>query len=246
MPLSNGLNSIGQAVIVINWVFEGNFTFKFRNFSKNKPAIVLCAVYIMHLLGLLYSTNFDYGLEDINKKIPLLIFPLVFSTTTPLSIKEWRLVLLSFMLAVTCTTFIGGWILVHHEIVDIHDISPYIAPVRLAMMMVLSIFILAHYIATNKITFLSAIFIIWIGWLLFFLTVMQSLTAVIMVVIIFLVLLLYAAIKAINRKKIALGLTVICLFALGLISSIGYVFYFYHHYFPKADVADEKKLDQKL
>ncbi len=244
MPLSNAINSIGQAIIAINWVLEGNYIAKFKSFIRNKPAIVLCLVYIMHLLGLLYSTNFDYGLEDINKKVPLLIFPLVLSTSVALSNKERKLILLMFMLAVTCVTFIGGWMLLNHELVDIHDISPYIAPVRLGMMMVLSIFLLAHYIAANRFTFLSGIFVIWIGWLLFFLTVMQSLTAVIMVILICLVLLLYAAIKAIRKKKLLLGLSVITLFVLGLVGSTGYVIYFYHHYFPKPDVVDMSKLDK--
>ena len=244
MPLSNALNSIGQAVIAINWILEGNYIAKFKSFIRNKPAMVLCSFYVMHLLGLLYSTNFDYGLEDINKKVPLLIFPLVLSTTNPLSAKEWKLVVLSFMLAVTCTTFIGGWILVHHEIVDIHDISPYIAPVRLAMMMVLSIFILAHYVVTNKLTLWSVISIVWIAWLLFFLIIMQSLTAVIMVIVICLALLLYAAVKAIKKKKHLVGLSVVVLFAAGIIGSSGYVFYFYHHYFPGPDIVDASKLDK--
>jgi hypothetical protein len=74
---------------------------------------------------------------------------------------------------------------------------------------------------------------------------MQSLTAVIMVLILCLALLLYAAVKAIRRKKIGVGLTIIGLFAFGLIGSTGYVYYFYHSYFPKNDVVDDSKLDKQ-
>src|ERR1700679_2387530 len=134
----------------------------------------------------------------------------------PLSNKERKLILLMFMLAVTCVTFLGGWMLVNHELVDIHDISPYIAPVRLGMMIVLSIFLLAHYVFTNKFSIGSVISIAWMGWLLFFLFVMQSLTSVIILLIICLALLLYASVKALRTKKIVLGLSVIGLFAFGL------------------------------
>lgn len=245
MPLSNGINSIAQAAIAINWAVEGNYISKFKNFIRNKPAMVLCSFYIMHLLGLLYSTNFSYGMEDINKKLPLLLFPIVFSTTAPLLEKEKRVIILIFMLAVTFANFAGGYLLIHHEIVDIHDISIFIAPVRLAMMMVLSIFILGHYIATKKFSFWSLIAGIWMGWFLFFLSVMQSLTAVIMVVVICLTLLLCAAVKAIRKKKIWIGLSIIGLFAFGLLGSTGYVFYFHHHYFPKPDKVDFSKLDKR-
>lgn len=207
--------------------------------------MVLCSFYIMHLIGLIYSTNFSYGMEDINKKLPLLLFPLVFATTRPLSDKERRMVITLFMLAVTCATFIGGWLLINHKIVDIHDISPFIAPVRLGMMIVLSIFLLGHYVVTHKFSAGSIIPVLWTGWLLFFLLVMQSLTAVIMVIIICLALLLYKAVKAIRNKKIWLGVSVIFLFITGVLGSAGYVFCSYHLYFPKKDVVDVSKLDIK-
>ena len=58
-------------------------------------------------------------------------------------------------------------------------------------------------------------------------------------------LLLYAAAKAIRRKKTWIGLSIIILFAFGLAGSTGYVFYFYHHYFPKEDIVDVSKIDKK-
>lgn len=245
MPLSNGINSIGQAVLIINWIAEGNLIEKLKNLIRNKPAIVLCSFYIMHLIGLLYSTNFNYGFEDINKKVPLLIFPLIFSTTAPLLEKERKIIITAFMLAVTIATFCGGYLLVNHLIIDVHDISPFIAPVRLGMMMVLSAFILGQYAAINKFSFKSIIAIAWLGWLLFFLFVMQSLTAVIMVLVICLALLLYAAVKSIKKNKTWIGMSIIGLFTIGLASSLGYVIYSYHHYFPKTDVVDFTKLDKK-
>lgn len=243
MPLSNGINSICQAALAINWLAEGNFIFKFNSFKKNKAALVLCSFYVMHLLGLLYTTNFSYGFEDLNKKVPLLLFPLVLSTSRPLIDKEKKMVILMFMLAVTASTFNGTYKLISHKLVDIHDISQFIAPVRLAMMIALSVFLLGYYVFTNKFSFLSVIFFLWMTWLFIFLFIMQSLTVVIIVLIICLALLLYASFRAIRRKKILLGLSVIILFAAGIICSVGYVIRFNHTYFPNVDSMDFGKPD---
>jgi hypothetical protein len=224
---------------------EGNYISKYKSFIRNKPAMVLCSFYIMHLLGLLYSTNFNYGLEDINKKLPLLLFPVVLSTSNTFSEKEKKMVVLFFMLAVTCATFIGGYLLINHKLIDIHDISPFIAPVRLGMMMALSIFLLGHYTATQKFSFWSVVCVIWILWLLFFLFVMQSLTAVIMVFVVCLTLLLYGALKAIRAKKIWVGLSIIGVFVFGLIGSSAYTVHFYHYYFPVPEKVDFTKLDKQ-
>ncbi len=245
MPLSNGINSICQAALAINWLVEGNYAAKFKSLFRNKIVWVLCSFYVMHLLGLLHTTDFGYGFEDLNKKLPLFLFPIVFSTTRPLLEKEKRLVIIIFMLAVTCATFNGMYILIHDKIADIHDISEFIAPVRLAMMIVLSIFILARYAFSKKFSWQVLLASAWIGWFLYFLLIMQSLTAVVILIIICLVLLIYAAIRAIRRKKILIGLSVIILFAAGLIGSPVYVIHFYHSYFPKTDKVDFSKLEKK-
>ncbi len=245
MPLSNGINSICQAVLALNWLVEGNYVAKFKSFIRNKPALVLCSFYVMHLLGLLYTTNFSYGFEDINKKLPLFLFPLVLSTTVALSDKERKLVILTFMLAVTCSTLIGSYKLISHQLVDIHDISLFIAPVRLAMMMLLSIFLLGYYIAKYKFSIWSVISIVWIGWFIFFLLIMQSLTGIIVLLIICMLLLIHAAIKAIGKKKILLGLSVLIIFASGLIGSTVYIIHFYKEWFPKPDAVNFYTLDKK-
>jgi hypothetical protein len=149
------------------------------------------------------------------------------------------------MLAVTTASLIGSYLLINHEIIDIHDISPFIAPVRLGMMIVLCIFILGHNAVTNKFSFWSIVYILWIGWLLFFLFVMQSLTAVIIAAVIGLALLLYTAVKAARKGKILVSLYVAGLFVLGIIGSTGYITYFYQHYFPKPDVVNSSKLDRQ-
>src|ERR1700733_15392232 len=122
MSSSNALNSISQAVLAINWLAEGNYIFRLKKFITNKPAVVLCSFYVMHLIGLLYTTNFNYGLEDIDKKLPLFLFPFILSSSVTLSEKEKRIVFLFFMAALTIVSFIGCHLLFTHQLIDIHDI----------------------------------------------------------------------------------------------------------------------------
>ena len=71
------------ALIVLNWFIEFDFINKFKRLinSHNRLCILSFSVlYIFYLIGLLYSSNFDYALFDLEVKLSLLLFPLVFST----------------------------------------------------------------------------------------------------------------------------------------------------------------------
>lgn len=56
----------------------------FGNRLKSNKYFVLSILYlVMHLIGLLYSVNLDYGFKDIETKLSFLIFPLLFTAYIP-------------------------------------------------------------------------------------------------------------------------------------------------------------------
>src|SRR5688500_12041077 len=89
LPLSKFLMSLSQIILFVNWVLEGNLLNKLRTFASNKPAVVFSSVILLHLLGLAYTSDFDYAFRDIRIKAPLLVLPLVLSSSTPLSQKQF-------------------------------------------------------------------------------------------------------------------------------------------------------------
>src|SRR5258708_35850761 len=115
------------------------------------------------------------------------------------------------MLAITYVTLYGSYLLFTHQLADIHEISPYVDAVRLAMMMVLSIFLMMHYVFTNKFSGLSLVLIVWSLWFFVFLFIMQSLTEVIVFLVLSVILLGYRAFSIIKKRKMLLGSIVLLL-----------------------------------
>jgi hypothetical protein len=228
-----------------NWLLEGGLKDKIKRFFNNKAAIILCSFFVMHLLGLLYTSpaGMDYGLEDVRKKLPLFLLPLVFSTSYAITEKEKKVIMLCFMLSVTYVTIYGTYLLLNHKLNDIHEISPYVDAVRLAMMIVLSIFLLVRYVFTTKWSWLSAVLLLWSVWLFSFLFIMQSLTEAIVFVILATLILLYRAFTMIKRNKRIYGIIILSFAGLLIISSIGYLIHFEHKYFPKPERIVFSKLD---
>ncbi|HSG68232.1 MAG TPA: hypothetical protein VK994_05955, partial [Bacteroidales bacterium] len=71
------------AALLITWLFDGDFALKARRIagSRNRQYTLLFAsLYLIYLVGLLYTRNFTYGLFDIEVKMSLFIFPVVFAT----------------------------------------------------------------------------------------------------------------------------------------------------------------------
>ncbi len=246
MPTSTFLTSLPQFIIAGNWLLEGGLKDKMKRFFKNKAALVLCSFYVMHLLGLLYtsSAGMDYGLEDVRKKLPLLLLPFLFSTMGIITDKEKRIIMLTFMLAVTFDTFYGSYRILTHNFVDIRDVSSFVDPVREGMMLVLSFFLLVHYVFSNRFSALSVVLLVWAIWMLAYLFIMQSLTCVIIVVIISILLLVIWAFRQIKKKKIMYGIIVSALAGISFFGSLGYIIWFKNHYFPKPDAINFSKLDK--
>ena len=64
-------------LLFVNWLVEGRFRQKLKNIASSKLALTFIAFYILHLIGLMYTTNTDAGWFDMEVKLSLIIFPIV-------------------------------------------------------------------------------------------------------------------------------------------------------------------------
>ena len=71
MPLSKFGMSIAQIGIAISWVVGGDFKNKLSRFFSSKTALVLSSLFLLHVLGLLWTTDFNYAFKDLRIKAPL-------------------------------------------------------------------------------------------------------------------------------------------------------------------------------
>lgn len=202
MPLSNFLMSLSQFVLLGNWLIEGDIKSKLKSFRQNKTAVIVCSFFLLPLLGLFYSSDFSFALKDIRTKAPLLILPLIFSSSPPLSRKQFEGLLFLFVAAVFGGTMVSMAVLLGftgREIIDIRQISVFISHIRFSLLICLSIFILAYYIWKPIPNFRKFSFILLIFWLLVFLIILESLTGILILITTSFALLVYTVFM---QKKI--------------------------------------------
>lgn len=179
MPLSKFLMSISQIILISNWVLSGHLKQKLTDFYKNKAALVLSSLLLLHILGALYSTDLKYAWNDIRIKIPVALLPLILSTSYPLEKKVVEGIMKFFVASIFAGTMVSTAILVgiiHRPVLDIRDISIYISHIRFALLICIAIFIcvyLALKAPENKSRF---IYLTIVAWLFVFLILLESVT----------------------------------------------------------------------
>ena len=92
-------------LLIITWLLDGDLVTKARRLSRSAHRIntlLFSGIYLIYLIGLLYTGNFSNGLFDAEVKLSLLIFPVIFSSMSEnvLPASVVRKVLLSFVFGV--------------------------------------------------------------------------------------------------------------------------------------------------
>src|SRR6056297_421714 len=101
----------------------------------------------IHLIGLVYTENFDYAWKDLRVKWPLLFLPIIFSTTPPLSAQRWRQVFKLFAIILFAATLYSVYIYFSvgvSEMQSTREISTVISHIRFSLMVALAIFVFIY------------------------------------------------------------------------------------------------------
>ena len=218
LPLSSFLMSIGQFILLGNWVWQGEWQQKWERLKKTKWITIFFAFYFLHLLGMLWTQDYDYGIKDLKIKLPLLWMPLLFFSSEPLAVKQFNYVLKIFVSAVFLSTIIGLFVFLgfsNKKVIDSREISIFISHIRLSLMIVFSIIILL----TDQFKVNLIVKTILTIWFVCFLLLMESLTGIIVLIFVLILLLGY---YLVNRKKTKLILAFMSVFVLlaGLFSFV--------------------------
>lgn len=155
LTLSPFLMGMSQFWLVLVWIVDGfynkSFKEKFSRFWHNKPAVLLVAFYLMHVIGLLWTSDFQYALKDLRVKLPILVMPIVVSGMAPLDRKRFDLLMLVYVLSVFVATIFSSLAYWRHDYEDVREISHFISHIRFCLNIVFCIAIIFWYIATTKV-----------------------------------------------------------------------------------------------
>jgi len=205
--------SIAQFTLAASFLFEGNMIEKWKRFFRNKPALIITGIILLHLIGMLWTTNYAEGWRDIKVKLPLLSLTVMIAGSEPLTKKQFRLVMGFFILAVLAGSLISMAVLegvIHRPVIDIRDIFIFhISHIRFALFTCIAIFSLLYFLQdrTEKLSFVlkSLLFVVAL-WLFLFLFIMESITGIVISITVVILIILY---KAFTAKKILLKITLI-------------------------------------
>ena len=218
-------------LLLVNWVAEWNWKEKFADFRHNYLLQAFFVLLGIHLLWLIGTSNMQYALFDLQKKLPLFIIPLVVLTSRPMEYVERLNVAIAYTAAVMVVSIIG--VVRYLTIPDLpyRDIIPYISHIRyglnVCMTLVLLVYAAFHFRRT-WLYFLNALLALWFGVVLLML---HSYTAFIILLVTPLVLLVgygcRLARKPRRRLIVLYGVVVLALAAL-----VGRYAYDYYHIRP--------------
>jgi hypothetical protein len=186
LPLSKYLMSVAQFSLLTVWLLDRQNLNKWKAFFSNRAAMVLVSFFILHVIGLLWTSDFNYALKDLRIKLPLLALPVIISTSPKINQRVFSYLMLTFIIANVLGTVASMHELLTKEIVEIRKISLFMSHIRFSLNICVAIFAAIYLIFgsgffNRKVKF--ALFIT-VVWLLIFLVILESVTGLALIIII--------------------------------------------------------------
>jgi hypothetical protein len=179
MPLSRFLVSVSYFVLLGNWIIERNYVSKWNTLKTSKTFWAFIAIYLFYVIGLLWTSDYAYGIKDLRTKLPMLLLPLLFYTSPKITKKDYHLVMHVFVLACITASFCSMaayFGILHKKAHNVRDISLFESHIRFSLMIVLSIVYIFFAFLKPILIKQKAIYLVIMCWLLFFLVFLQSFT----------------------------------------------------------------------
>ena len=217
LTLSPFLMGMSQFWLALVWLVDaltppfkgaGGIKTKLSRFWHNKAAVLLVAFYLMHVVGLLWTSDFEYALKDLRVKLPILVMPFVLSSMLPLDRKRFDFVMLVYVLSVFIATLFSSVSYWRHDYEDVREISHFISHIRFCLNIVFSMAVIGYYIFKMRVPREHGVpafgvkvavnqFLMWFIWLWFAyqIYIFESLTGYVILAAVVLVSAVYAFLR---------------------------------------------------
>ncbi len=217
LPSSRYFLTISELILAANWLAEADFKTKFNKLRSDKAAIAFILIYILNVIGLLWSEDTGYAFKnDLLHKLPTLFLPLILATSPVPDRKKIRLLLLLFISSVLVVSFIGFSGRILRPNIFFREASPFIPGLYFGIMLIIAAFqlpLLIKQMTANKMYFYMSLAIS--AWLIFFLFYLRALSGVasFIAVLIYLIIVL---VTRTNRTFLKISLPAVFILLAGL------------------------------
>jgi len=97
LPLNKKVIPLLIILFVISWILSGNLKERTKNITRPKFLLLFISFYLLHVIGMLYTSNTGFGMFDLEIKLSFLLFPLVLATFPTLSRNAMNHLMLSLI-----------------------------------------------------------------------------------------------------------------------------------------------------
>lgn len=222
LPWSNFLMSLGQLILFGNWILEWNLATKVKRFINNKTALALFLLFAVHLLGLLWTSDFEYAIKDLKIKLPILFLPIVFSSGIEYSKKEFKWLIQFFLFSVAVFTLVSFNKYLQIENINFYDkrdLAINISHIRFSLLISLSFFFSLYLFYKNK-SWSKAAYGILAIWFFIFTFILESYSGIIITSLVLPFVLLYYFSRIQNSIKKVVSISVFSLFLITTITIV--------------------------
>jgi len=125
--------SVGQFILIGNWILELNFKQKLAWLINSKVFWILSSLFVLHIIGLAWSSNLEYGFKDLRIKLPLIALPVIIVCSEKLKKNDWKFILGIYFSSLLCLSLISFGKLIGltaENIVDKRELSVNISHIR--------------------------------------------------------------------------------------------------------------------
>lgn len=218
---SKFLMSMGILFGLLNLIIEGKYKEYFTNLKNNRFFVSALTFYALHVIGMLWSDDLAYGLNDLKSKATLVVVPLII-ISKPLVLRKSYKLLIGIFILTLLTTSIINYIVYHFygtqfNFTDARDMSLFNSHIRYAIMLVFAIPLLYDLSMDNK--WMRFVFLFIGLWFLFYTFSSQVLTGVICFFVMLFAAFIYPLL--LNRKYLSLMFLFLSLFFICSLVLIG-------------------------
>lgn len=240
LSLSKPLIGLGQIIIGLAWILEGNYKQRIQAFFTNKIALALILFFVISVIGLANTSNFSYGLTDVKRKLPLFVLPFVLFGIR-FNQQQLKFIFKTYVAGVIAASLwsifvkLGG---LDVAIVDDRDLSRFDSHIRFGLEICISIFGLGYYLfketeLKTKIYLATALL-----WLVSFLFILHLYTGILVFGIASLLLMSFYGFKVTKLKFKA----ILLLFPLLIVAaSAWYINKTIHEFYSHYHTLEEKR-----
>lgn len=208
LPFSNVAMSVSSLWILGTWIIDITTRIAAPQLRQEsiqrapfKVFLWIATLFSIHVLFLWNTEDFSYAFRDLRIKLPLILFPVVVFTMTPVKFQFWKWIKWTYLVALSLAVIacIGNNVnLLTSAQVDGRDFSIFISHIRFGLMLNLGIAVVVQMILDKELKWFLGVLLscLFVGFMLL----TQSMTALVLMFVLATYILLYSIKKRLNPK----------------------------------------------